>query len=286
VERSHIARRALAVSALLFTVPSCRAAIDEPTYRCTLPTEFPFVETFDGDVGELQDRCWETRDAQSSALFTDDGDLVIRPEAPASWAPGESAPSLTQAIEGDFVVITRAEPVNVLQGDHCRLGESEVAGLVADRDTEPAGWLTLTVRPTGVTPENCVDEAPDPPRAIVERTVYGFGLSGDASAPTAKDGVGEDGEADVALCRLGNVLASYTRNVASTVDASVATNAAWTLVRDDDVGPGALHVGVTAARGNVSMEGHFNWVVFQRIGRLGSDGCEGELANFTEPAER
>lgn len=66
--------------------------------------------------------------------------------------------------------------------------------------------MTLTVRPEGDPddPDSCGDDADPPPKAIVERN--GFGLAADAGTVVV-EGVGEDGEADIALCRTGSNLA-------------------------------------------------------------------------------
>src|SRR5262252_1438180 len=141
--------RLLLIVGLLDLGAGCSASLDDLIYRCSRErrfpsdggapeTGYPYIEQFDDDDGDehlttLRDRCWEVYDTQNANVLTSDGDLVIRPNKPAFWSASKRAPSVSQHIEGDFVLVTRAEVVNSSTADHCNLEDGDVAGLVVRR---------------------------------------------------------------------------------------------------------------------------------------------------------
>lgn len=289
--------RLLVASAMAFSVASagCRAAIDDVTYACTrerrYPSDggepdrgYPYAELFDDDEGDermatLRDRCWEPHDTTDTDMLASESDLIIRPNRRAMWTEAKRAPSLVQHVDGDFVIVTRAEPVglNGDMSDHCNLGPDDVAGLVVRRSEQPAGWLTFTVRPFDVTAENCLDDAAMPPSAIVERKGQGPGIASDSGLMASKESVGQDGEADIAICRQANRLLTFYR------DGMRRPN--WQEVGSPvAVARGGVDAGLTTGTsGEHAMEGHFNFVVLQSVGTLAGDGCAAALASFVDP---
>jgi hypothetical protein len=304
MERIGRASGVMIVLGALLACSGCRAALDEVTYRCMRERRytgdggvlhgFPYVEGFDDDDGVdglpvLHDRCWQRHGDENADIVESESDLIIRPHGRAIWSHSTHAPSLTQHIDRDFVLVTRAEAVNVTgeTADHCYLGDEEAAGLVVRRDEAPAGWLTFTVRPFELTDENCVDEPTlaDPPRAIVERRGDGLGIEAGAEVSADDHPVGEDGEANIALCRQGDDLVTLYHDPAAAMP--------WREVgKSVAIGSGSLEVGLTTASGGaptpagkLMMEGHFNWAVLQHVGTLPGDGCSGVLEAFTPPDE-
>jgi hypothetical protein len=273
----------------LLVAAGCTALADvDVTYEACVPVhERRYSEDFDGTYQDVLDRCWKSDDeAHAATIFTDEGDLVIRPVRGQRWQERERGPTLTRPLKGDFLVVTRAEPASTFQADHC-LSHDEAAGLVVMGEGM-AAWATLLVRPyfeAGVPVEEaCKDESSLPPKARVQAKIVGF--THDAEREVAD--VGEDAEAFIAICRQGDQLAYYTRRDASP---EPTARAEWILVFRHDAGREPLHVGLTvsgAPEGAIDpgMEGHFTWALFDDYaGSPVGDGCEGALESIAFPPE-
>lgn len=278
---------------------SCRLLADSGvTYRdCTRDH---YTEEFSkgATLKDLQERCWSVANAEEglSEVFVDGGDLVIRVGAPADahgerWLGAEQAPMLYQNLEHDFLVVARVEALNPISGDHC-LAEDNQAGLVLRRNASDPDWATFLIGPftLGPAPSGGVDctgaAGPTPPVMGVVRSrddAWGSPIIERGAEP---HGIGVDGEADLAVCRLNGAVVFYYRDPLSTPDAPVWRKAGPKEQAPYDAGSGALDVGLTAAAAKqpFEVEGHFQWAVY--IERIGADGCAGALEGLTLPPDQ
>jgi hypothetical protein len=272
------ANRALALCLL---VTGCRGVIDaEVTYR-DCPEEDADVFPEDATLERLEERCWRVANAENdpSDVFVFDGDLIIRVNEPRAgiheqWSGDDEAPMVFQAVDDDFLLVTRVEAVHKITGDHC-LAEGNMAGLVARRG--PGSWTTFLLGPFDLEEFDCADESEAPPPTMAAIRSAGDGWGPDSVARGPEDlGIGEDGEADLAICRVDDVLTYFYRD-------PVADPPAWISVADHRAGDDPLDIGMTAAGAdpNYGVEGHFDWVVFRR--HILGDGCAGALAGLTLP---
>ncbi len=272
----------------LLALPCACQAFTDPGYEyvdCVRSEEA--VELFEGSQDPPAAlHCWDVDNASDPAYIRQkDGDLVIHPLADAStgaqWTEAAQAPLLYRSVSGDFLAVTRAEAVSTQFGDHC-LGLEEEAGLIV-RQREPYAWARWLVRPNlpadaGI--ELCGDEADPPPYAEVRARSFGF----DSEIDDTVGGVGDDGEAYIALCRHDDVLSFFYQNLAPRDENPALTfqQSEVTLV----VGFGELDVGLTATgeQGAGSQpEGHFNWLVLLDFAEPPADGCSGALEQFQFP---
>lgn len=281
----------LLIAAACVPLGSCRAWVDaDVTYHeCDLTNyadEFPIGTTME----MLLERCWQLDNVQNdpSDVFPDDGDLVMRASPPTNgrfeqWFGPDQAPIFYQHIGGDFLVMTRVEAIDQVSGDHCLEAEGEqdnMAGLVLRREGTAVEWATFLVGPffpmMGI---DCGDMsmAPPPTRAVVASRDDAWGAPFVEEGPM-RMGIGEDGEADLAICRVNDSVTYYFRDPNSSPMMPMWSDA----IAAHRVPAGPLDVGLTApGRDPVYVtEGHFNWVVFTSIG---ADGCGGALEKVVLP---
>jgi hypothetical protein len=262
----------------LFLTPACRERVDvEVDYQSCVPVSAsPYVEEFRYDFRELADRCWQRDNDENTTILSDAGDLVIRPEGEAAWQGESQGPMAYLRLQGDFLAVARVEALSQIKGDHC-IAPTELAGLVARRSEPEPAWAALLIGPVPTTPENCVEDSQNPPRARAE--LRRFGLRADSGASGAfPDELGEDGEADIAVCRAGSALAYAYRDV----DAAEPNR--WVFVDGTDAfGEGAVDVGLTTSGVEPGViEGQFNWFVSRDITGFG-DSCSGALEELVVP---
>lgn len=279
----------------------CDALLDlEVTYQdCVDTRRTPWVETFDeGDLGDLQDRCWRVDNVGSAAsasagrIFVEDGDLVIRvgDGDPAAadldeWSAGDQAPLFFRRLEGDFLLVARVEAATKATGDHC-LPPGNAAGLAVRRPGAGGDWATWTVEPhlwsDGSKQAECQDDLDptnDPTATVRVRQSVG-----PEWAESSYEDVGEDGEVDLAICRVGADVHYLYRGVEIS-----AGRYQWLPIAPGGVahpfGVEPLDVGLTAtgAAPNFETAGHFTWVAV--VSGSWGDGCLGALEHFSPPAE-
>ncbi len=291
------------VSPLATVVPllaGCEGLLDlDVRYeRCVEPSS-PYQEEFRGGRKDLLDKCWQIQnvragDSDAQRLFVDDGDLVIHLGDYGAWTDAEQAPALLRRIDGDFVFAARVEALGKVNADHC-IPDSNFASVVLRSPDDATVWATVELGPyfadEARRDEQCVDEAPDPPTARA-RVRAGSGLATDGAAPRfSLDDIGDDGEADLAVCRQESVVAYYYRDhrEADPINAwkQIPGPARYTLPA------GAVEVGLSAAvvapqdpdAGGAPPEflvaAHFNWIVVKA--GLGGDGCSGALDALPVP---
>jgi hypothetical protein len=282
---------ALSLAALSQLV-ACRAVVDaDVTYReCERVgylEEFAPGTTLEG----LKERCWQVDNPPSDVpalpdLFVDDDDLVMRVVEPLDgvrqqWRDGDEAPMIFQRIESDFLVVTRIEALDKVSGDHC-LAEGNMAGIVARRSADE--WSTYLLGPFTPDPPatiDCSDDSDSPPPTLVQARSRGGSWGADLEDRGVDHaGVGIDGEADIALCRLHGTLIYYYRDPEST-----AEEPTWTRLGSHDVGTGGLDVGLTVSGWDpfYEAEGHFAWALYD-VG-IAADGCAGALEPLVLPAQ-
>ncbi|MCC6900040.1 MAG: hypothetical protein IT377_13760 [Polyangiaceae bacterium] len=256
-----------------------------------------YAETFDdSDLATLEDRCWHVDNlglapaGRDKKLFVEDGDLVVRVTDPGSgtdgdqWTANDQAPFVYRELDGDFLVVARAEAIGAASNDHC-LAPGNVAGIALRRATERDVWATWTVEPhlwvVGPKQASCLDDTDETNNATATARLAGS-EPGFASATFAD--IGADGEADLAVCRVQDEVHYFYGR--ATVD---PRKDEWlplgTAVVSHALGPGPLEVGATAAGKAPSFQvaGHFTLMVFER-GPWG-DGCAGALEQLELPKE-
>ena len=280
--------QALSAAALLASSTACQSFFDvDVEYEPCVQPQIPYEEEFrDGRQG-LSDRCWEFDNESANEVFVDDGDLVIRLKDSGMWTPTEQAPMAYRRLEGNFIVAARVEALGKTNADHC-LPESNLAGIVVRRAEPTLEWASLMLGPDleemGV---QCEDESDNPPRARVRvhSPTWGPAMPDFPDPDFTQTGIGDDGEADIAVCRLDNELLYFYRDINETDPLR-----AWKSVdgpAEHDVGDGPLDVGLTAAvlddpaQATFDVEGHFNWIVLDDD--LGADGCGGVLDTLKLP---
>jgi hypothetical protein len=258
--------------------------VEQTTYR---------EEFSDTDLESLRDRCWHidnqglTPQGITRKFFVEDGDFIIRVDNtdktsdPDDWTATDQAPMFYRRLSGDFLVVVRVEAASQVGADHC-IPPGNRAGLVARRSDDPSVWSTWTVQPYlwdhgGGDVALCDEDANENnnPTATVQVR------SSQASfAEYDMDDVGADGEADIAICRIGSVVHYYYGQAGS------PTKNIWLPSAMDvshPLGSGPVDVGMTAAGTPPEVAGHFNWIVLQ-TGVYG-DGCAGALESFTLPED-
>jgi hypothetical protein len=267
---------------------SCNGLADPGIeYTCLTPGS-PYTETFEGGYTTLSDRCWRTENAAAGDLSVGGGDLALRH---AEAASAGDAPKLLRRIEGDFVIITKAEAASGIQSNFCGLSIADAAGIVVRGNSVLASFLVSpyldeTAKSIRRPPENvsCEDNASKPARALA------YAESSDpSSARVYSPAIGSDGEAEIAICRKGNRIA-YLYRAAEDPEAAWAPTD-WKFLRDEDltdktdvVGPGALEVGLTITSSQqgaaeLGVEGQFNWVVLLEL----HDDCLSPLEELAAP---
>jgi hypothetical protein len=281
----------LLTASLLASTLGCQGLVDTDVayVDCFRSPDGDDVETFETDEEPLgAARCWHIDNTQKPAYVrAADHDLVIHPyaEVGAHWTDEAQAPFFFRTLSGDFLAIARAEAVSTTPGtDHC-LGETEAAGLVLRR-RQPLAWTTLLVRPElePMAPlELCGDEPASPPAARVLADSFGF----DSHVEGVVNGVGDDGETYVALCRHDNELFYFYRDISARREApALDFKPGFTAL---DVGLGPVDVGLTATAeqgAGTLPEGHFNWLVLQDYADAPPpDGCNGAFERFAYPEE-
>lgn len=283
---SHGRRLGILGVVLLTCSTACQSFLDlEVQYQDCVTPESPYEEEFREGRQGLLDRCWQLEDPDGQAISVDAGDLVIRLAEPGQWTESEHAALALRPMDGDFLVAVRAEALDRVTADHC-LPDTNLAGLVVRERGAVPRWATLLLGPYLDEPGvDCAEDSTSPPRARAEVRSFGWGADSVSGPPAfAIDGIGEDGEADLAFCRYGGELLAYTRDVAETDPAK-----AWDQIPGAriDVGTSAVDVGVTvnatptAQPPELKAEGHFNWTVY--VDELGADGCSGALETLTLP---
>lgn len=274
------------------SVSACNAFLDlDVSYEpCVDPPGSRYAEGFRGrTLQDLRDRCWRIANPGHAPsgigekIFPEDGDLVMRTEyEPGSsdrdeWTSTDQAPFFHRQLEGDFLVVARAEASTKASADHCLPAGSSAGIALRPRDSQ-SEWMTWTVEPflwnQGGKQADCkedADETNNPTATVRLRT------SGGADEPTSN--VGLDGEADIAVCRVGDAIHRYYRQ--PTPDLLLD---GWKAQGELGM-TGPVDVGVTATGKGEEFKaaGHFNWVVFAR-GTWG-DGCAGALEQFALPEE-
>lgn len=277
---------------LSFAVLGCQTMADlEVDYVDCLDPPYPYQEVFDGDGQRpmqqyLEERCWRIEDG---SVKSDDSDIKLEAtdnEAPAaSWQ--DDPPRVVRTVEGDFLIVTRAEVATGGAGDFCNLRANEdTAGiLVRSTGKRATSLAAITLEPhydEDANPdEDCQDGAETPPGA------WGHALALDRAF--AEDlFFGEDGEGEVAICRRGvNLYFFYFDR----------EDDSWVSIRSEDedapgdfsvIGNDPVDVGlVTTLSANGSeqgVQGTFNWVVLD----AGDDAvaeCRSALEEFSPPED-
>jgi hypothetical protein len=278
--------------ALASWVLACRAVVDPGVVYRDCDREHVRDEFEDGTtLEELLEECWNLANHDESNVLVEDGDLIVRVSRPSAsraqrWSEDGQGPMVFQRFDGDFLLASRLEVLHKIHGDLC-LDEGNGVGLVARRSDPEPEWSTFLIRPyQPADPPPGLDcgedaEVPLPIQADVHSREGRWGP--DATSRGDDDATGVsfvEGEADLAMCRLGETLVFYYRDPKSTVDAPV-----WKDVGEAHVpGAGPLEVGVTAsgAEGAFEAEGHFTWI--ELTDTVGHDGCKGELERLRIPA--
>jgi hypothetical protein len=269
--------------------------------ECVEEKQVSYREEFGEDgIRPLRDKhCWKSDNEGAtplgldSKLFVEDGDLVMRVDNSGTtdldqWTPTDQAPMFFRRLDGDFLVVVRAEAATIVEGDHCLNGE--YAGLVVRQSDDPSIWSTWTVEPDLETFGNACADGDNPPARVRIRS------SNPAFETRDLKDVGSDGEADIAICRVGGKVYYYYGEATA-----VPTKDEWVQVESTvsdgpvfhPLGAGVVDVGVTVAGVTVAgakgieshfdVAGHFNWIVFQE-GTYG-DGCTGALEDFVLPED-
>lgn len=286
---------------MLFGVSGCQSLVDvDVTYKECVPiaetsyaTEFRAGTT----LADLQDRCWHVENqgpapgGLSEKIFVSDGDLVIRTVAPVDddfdrWSGTDRGPMVSRRLEGEFVVVARAEALRKSVASHC-LDPTEAAGLAVGQVDEPNAWATWLIEPflweNGPKKAVCEEDTDDSNNA----TATGRGRSSLTGAEDFRiDDIGADGEVDIAICRVGSELSYFYRS------GSDPKSPTWLQPKggSHSFGNGPVEVGLTANGVDIDpldsdpgfhTEAHFNWVVF-REGSV-ADGCAGALESLTLP---
>ena len=267
----------------LCAVIGCNADPGIEYAECVSP-KTTYVETFEGTTQTLVDRCWNSQnDAARDVKIGQDDDLIITHTEAVTW--DGTPPMLFRHLEGDFVLVTKTEASSGLNSNFCNMTQDDASGIVVQGDGVRAAFL---VRP--YLEENdeitCEDESDHPPRALAfTQTTLSPG-----SIPTP-NGIGIDGEADIAVCRREDRLVYFYRDPED-------PEAEWRpedwkqlnqgvppdeTPKTDVVGLGPLDVGVTTTISEtgvaLGVEGHFNWVALLKL----SEDCLGPLQELPEP---
>jgi hypothetical protein len=280
------------------SIAACHSLVDlEVRYEECIEPRIPYVDQFEGDDESLRDRCWRTENVTDAGLAPErrvvvgENDLIIGySNSEAATVPwDEDPPMLNRRVEGDFVLATKVEVTSGSQANFCGLEEGDGAGILVragDREDGARGHrASFLVKPYFENPEtvaeDCLDNAPNPPSAIAEAQ------STINLRATDVRGIGLDGEADIAVCRIrGSLLFFYRDPIDPEADWQPED---WKILanRSDDIGEGPVDVGLTTTLDDhpydLHVQGHFNWVALLRNERL--DDCMGPLEAFPQPLE-
>ena len=282
---------------LAFPCLGCSALQDlDVEYRdCVDVGSGRYVETFEEtDLRTLEDRCWQVDNVgpapagRAQKLFVEDGDLVVRVNDPTpgsdldQWTTSDQAPLVYRRLEGDFLVVARAEAIRKGANDHC-LDAGNVAGLALRRADQPAVWATWTVEPhrwvDGAKQALCADDSDETnnPTATAR-----LASSEPGFATAAFPNIGEDGEADLAVCRVDD-RAYYFYGKPGPNPLKNEWLPLGSASVSHVIGTGPVDVGATAAGKAPIFQaaGHFTWMIFER-GTWG-DGCAGALDQIESP---
>jgi hypothetical protein len=267
---------------------ACRALVDPDVSYHDCPTDQgeSFLEptTFE----TLREGCWQLDNANNdpSDVFVFDGDLVIRVNEPINghreqWLGADQAPMVYRVVEKDFLLMARVEAVHKITGDHC-LPQGNMAGLVLRRQ-DTSDWATYMIGPFDVEAHDCSDESPDPPPTMAALRSRDERWGADVvDRGVDMEGIGDDGEADLVMCRVDSQVDYYYRDAEAGLE-----QPRWIqlLERPIDVGEGPLEVGMTAGGADPSyaVEAHVDWAVLDQ-GSVG-DGCRGALEQLKLPDE-
>jgi hypothetical protein len=292
-----MARGLLSLALLAPHLAACQSLVDlNVTYEDCIQPRTPYVEPF-ADDQLLRDRCWVTENVADNGLGPERRIVVGEDDLIIGYSNGEASqvawnddpPMLLRRVAGDFVLATKVEVTSGSQANFCGLGPGDGAGIVVragDRDADGTGErATFLVKPYFENPdtvaEDCLDNAPNPPAAMAEAR------STASPVPTEVRGIGLDGEADIALCRIGGSLLFFYRHP---IDPGTGWKPEdWKILdnRSDSLGDGPVDVGLTTTldvhQYDLHVQGHFNWVALLGNGPL--DDCMGPLEDFRQPAE-
>jgi len=278
---------ALVIAGTTLALTSCRAVVDAGVDYNDCERH-PYTEEFSEGttLKNLYERCWQVANADEhpSDVFVAEGDLVVRVSTPASgtgerWDGDQQGPMAFQALEADFVAAIRVEAVNAISGDHC-LAEGNMAGLVVRARSPDVGWATFLTGPDmqAMGSFDCKDDEKVHPTLGVVRSrndAWGDAKTTLGHDPTA--GIGNLGEADLAVCRLHAKLVFYYR------DPGAGEPKTWFEVTRFDASTGPMDVGLAASgwRDSFEVEGHFTHAILSD--GIGPDGCQGALERLVVP---
>ena len=289
------------VSGILLLGTGCGSLVDlDVDYRDCVPvTASRHTESFEPGTSlqDLRDRCWQVENPGTAPgglnekFFVDDGDLVLRVFPPADddfdqWSGLDQGPMIAWSVPGDFVAVARVEALRKSVASHC-LDPGEGAGLAVRRRSDPSSWATWLVEPFLWERDGkkavCAEDTDDTNNPSVQARAH----TSVAGAPdfSALD-FGADGEADIALCRIGAELYYFLRA------GDDPKTPVWVQPKGatHTLGSGVVEVGLTASGVDADglggdpgfhTEAHFAWVVFNE-GPV-ADGCVGALESIALP---
>ncbi|MFO0618394.1 MAG: hypothetical protein U0414_37720 [Polyangiaceae bacterium] len=236
----------------------------------------------------LTSACWrvDNTDSEHAEIFLDSGDLVVRanppPHGEATWVGGTQGAFIYQSFDDDFAMVARVEAVNQVSGDHCLEAGNE-AGLVVRGRSPGLPFATLFIAPFVPNPPPnlaCNADSPTypPTRATMASAEDAWGPPASTEGIDQR-GIGVDGEADLAVCRVNDTLAFFVRDPSSEPAA-----VKWDLLGNYVIGDFPFDVGLTTAGAppTFAAEGHFTWVGYME--GLPADGCRGALETLVLPA--
>ncbi len=268
------AMRALAFLAL--ATASCSVVTSREIIACDGTGE----ESFDPAVTaeSLAEHCW-FNDLDEEHTFPSDGDLVVVGSDPGNgqpqWSGAVEGPLLYRVFDSSFLLVTRVEILNRVSANLCLSSEQRAGLVLRSRDGDEPVTLFVHTAPSEL---DCKLEG----GANIEATVQSGGTSGSLS-DLSPQGVGVDGEADIAVCRVGDILAFYVRDPTSTTDAptweEVETPVA--IQRGGIVEAGLAAAGAPDTATPFGIEAHFTWVAFDDS--VGADGCSRALEDLVLP---
>lgn len=275
-------------------------------YESCVSPKKPYLESFNDGYQVLLDRCWsaENADERSQVSIGDNHDLSVRyataSPLPQPWTG--KPPGLVRRVEGDFVIVAQAESLKA-DGSFCGMDPGDDAAGMIVRPAAVEGGARASAAfllrpyledPSGPT-RTCEDGSPAPPKAIAEVK------TNDPSALlSSSGGIGEDGEGEIAICRLGSLLHFFYR-VRSNPDAGTLED--WKPVSAPGtdggmadagneanesvaVGTEPVDVALAVTASTVGVQGTFNWVAVLSEGTTASfSDCQSPLQEFNVPLE-
>lgn len=265
---------------LLVALSGCRAVVDSGVTFRECDSSHYFEGFDEGTTMEtLAERCWQVDNVENdpSKVLVIDGDLAIKVSEPINgrleqWVGSDQGPMVFQRLDGDFIMAARVETLDQVTGDHCLTSPGEdfnMAGLVVRRDAE---WATFFLAPFFPQLGMACDDTADPPpptQAVVTSTSWGgSAVMKEFEGEAIESGIGNDGEADILVCRYEDTLHYFVR-----LQSSPPEMPDWEEIDVvHNVGPGPLDFGMTAGGRDpvYTVEGHFDVVMLERIE---IDGC-------------